>query len=203
MKILNKIKTSLRNLNSVSGIIAVCIALLGYLIAYLLYPAQKYHIGYFGSELGVGPGGVYFSLGLIFSGYFFLKFISYLKKVINIGKVNIKRENWIFISAKISVIAYSLLGVFPGISDNPVIFMIHGILVFMCYSFGFFFIFFLSAFFSQSPKFLKFHAYIGYFIAFGILTFLFSWISVIQWIFTLTYFVWIAYIAGYMLYKKM
>ncbi|MFW9948793.1 MAG: hypothetical protein ACFFKA_01540 [Candidatus Thorarchaeota archaeon] len=202
MKIYNQVIEKLIGLNSISGLVAVFIALTGYLIGYLLYPAQNYNIGYMGSELGIGPGGIFFNLGIILSGFFFFLFINYLEKVITRDEVNRKWRRSTTNLAKVSVFTYSLLGVFPGLNNNLLIFIIHGILVFVCYTSAFFFILMISIYFYRNSNFLKLQAYIGFFIALEIFIFLFSWSSIVQWIFTLTYFAWIAFIAGFMWIKK-
>ena len=201
MRFFRQIKRKLVTLISISGLIASFIALSGYLISYLLYPAQKYNLGFMGSELGVGRGGIFFNLGLIISGIFFFLFIIHLDNIMIKAETKKNKGKWTIILAKISAITYSLIGVFPSIHDNLFMLLTHGILVFICYSTAFFFTLFLSLFIYDCSSFLRLQAYIGFFIAFAILTFLFSWISYIQWIFTLTFFAWIAFIDGYIRFK--
>jgi hypothetical protein len=201
MRFVSQIKRKLTSLISISGLIATFIALSGYLISYLLYPAQKYNIGFMGSELGVGRGGIFFNLGLIVSGIFFFLFIIHLDNIINKEETKEIKGKWTIFLAKISAITYSLIGVFPSKHDNLFMLLIHGTLVFICYVTAFFFTLLLSLFFYNRSSFLRLQAYIGFFIAFAILTFLFSWISYIQWIFTLTFFAWIAFINGYLRFR--
>ena len=199
-----RLKTSLFKFipGPVYGVISVIVGALGYLISYLLYPPQLFYIGYYGSALGIGPGGIFFNLGLIISGILFYPFYLYLDDMLRREKVNEDLRKLTFVLVTISCIWFIFIGVFPGDPDNIFLFYAHGISALICYSSLSGYMIFLNQFFFKNPNFWTIHSYLGWIIAGMVGIFLFTWNPVLQWIFTIAYFIWLTYIPINLLVKK-
>ena len=185
------------------GIIAVVICLSGYLIAYLMYPPSNYSVFLFGSELGIGVGGLIFNICIIVSGIFFLLFYIYLNDLFIKFEVGPKLRQISFIFTIFSTTFFILIGFFPGDPGNIVIFYIHGTAAYFCYLTAVVYIFCLNYIYLKYLSFPKFHVYVGFTISGLIAIFLFVWTPVLQWIFTLPFYAWALYTPSYILYKKL
>ena len=58
-----------KNYGSIFGILSVSVGVIGDLIALYLFPGYSIFSNMI-SELGVGPGGIFFNIGVFFSGNF-------------------------------------------------------------------------------------------------------------------------------------
>jgi hypothetical protein len=183
------------------GLASVFFALSGILIAFFSFPGFSILL-YDVSYLAIGPLGLFFDLGLIFSGILAIPFNFYMIIVIEDKKIKPRLKKYALSLSIMSSITLSLIGFFPVLIENIIILFIHGILALLtflgvtiyCILFGYFFII--------NEKFSNFHAILSFFVS-GIFIFYFTnrW-SLIEWIGILSIMIWITYNSITTLIKK-
>ena len=82
------------------GLLSVVIGLLGDFLSFLLYP--NYNLTLMVSDLGTGPGAIFFNLGTILSGIFALLFYIYLGPHLKVGNINSRIQKIAMIFAVLS-----------------------------------------------------------------------------------------------------
>lgn len=183
------------------GLLSVLISITGDFIALLMFPEYsmfQYDISY----LAIGPGGIFFNIGLIFSGLMAIPFNIYLGKVVSGNNVNESIRKKTVIISIVACIAISLVGSFPVHLENQVILIIHAFLAF---------VFFLSTtivfilygyLFIKNEKFSKAQAYISFVIAGILIIYMIFRSSILEWISMFGIMLGIILIALYTLYKR-
>jgi len=159
----------------VYGLLSVAVAIFLSVLALLLNP---HYIPFKGmvSELGVGPGGIFFNLGLIFSGIIAIPFFISFGRTLNCEGVNDEklRKSAITFSI-ISCISMSLIGCFPAVQEDGIMLYIHGICTSICWFSGFIFITLFSILFLRLKEFSKLHAFSGFLVAGVFALVLYTW----------------------------
>ena len=199
---LNNIVQNIFNLipGPVFGILSVIIGLLGDFLAILFFP--DYNLSLMISKLGIGPGGIFFNLGIILSGLFAMPFYVYFWRVLQNKKINNYLLNGALSSALFSCVFFILLGVFPSNDSELTILYLHGIFSTLCFFSALIYFILFNIVLLKSSKFLKLHTYIGFSQATIIILFLFTWNPITEWLMTIGLIVWILSISVYMLYKQ-
>jgi len=186
---------------SVYGISSVVIGLLFSTIALILFPNYNFLLNMI-SELGVGPGGIFFNLGLILAGILAIPFFIYFGRVLRSNNTSDSLEKSAVITSIISCVSFSLIGCFPSIQNNNIILFFHGTFTLINWICEILYLTFFSILILKNSKFLKLQAFHG-FIGIGIIIFnLFTWWPITEWAVAFIITSWILVNAMYILYKK-
>jgi hypothetical protein len=182
------------------GILSVIIGLLGDFLALLFFP--EYNLTLMISKLGIGPGGIFFNVGTILSGFFALLFYLYLGRVIKEDNPNEYLRKAAIISAITSCFFFMLIGVFPSVEGNQLLIILHGNSASISFITGLIYFLLFNIIILRNKNFLRIHVYIGFTEACFILIFLFTWNPILEWIMTFGIIIWILFIASYLLYLR-
>ncbi len=183
------------------GLLSAIAGIGGDIIAISLFP--NFDLSYMISDLGTGPGAIFFNIGTILSGVFalltYLHIVEILKneninhpKVLKIGKV----------FAINSCVFFVLIGVVPSVRSNIVLFAVHGAIALISLLSGVIYLSCFSYLFFKSKKFSGFVGYLPLIAVSCIAPFLFSWHPITEWIMTVGITFWVIAISIYMLYHK-
>ncbi len=184
------------------GLLSAFVGIAGDFIAILLFP--NFNISYMISDLGTGPGAIFFNIGAFLSGVFALLIYLHIVKIFeneNINHPKIIKIGKVF--AINSCVFFALIGVIPSVRSNIILFVFHGAVALISLISG---IIYLSAFsylFFKSEKFSGLVGYLPLMTVSCIIPFLFSWHPITEWIMTIGITFWIVAISIYMLYRKM
>lgn len=195
------------------GLLSITVGVLGDIIAYLMFPGYNF-LTMAVSTLCLGPGGVFFNIGNIFSGIFALIFVNSLIRTFNEEQINTKLKKIAIVCANISCISFIVLGVFCG--SNIVIQYLHGTAALTSWGFGVCYITFYSILILKDPKYSKNLAFFGFIVSFILalliiffflylipfLRFLVIILPTLEWINTISVILWYFLISTYMIYKK-
>jgi len=184
------------------GLLSAFAGIGGDIIAISLFP--DFDLGYMISDLGTGPGAIYFNIGTFLSGVFalltYLHIVEILKneninhpKVLKIGKV----------FAINSCVFFALIGVIPSVRSNIILFVVHGAIALISLLSGVIYLSSFSYLFFKSEKFSGLVGYLPLIAVSCIVPFLFSWHPITEWIMTFGITFWVVAISIYMLYHKM
>lgn len=183
------------------GIISVLVGFTCNVVAYTFYPAYDFTRNAV-SDLGTGPGGIFFNIGLILSGLLSIPFSIYIGKSF---KINDKNQNLIRLSTGIAIIAsfsMMMVGFFPAI-NNEIIYFLHGTWAYIAFLGGATYCFLFGFLMLKDDRFLNFQGYLGLLVALIFIWFLITFWAIAEWavivgimIFTLTN-------ALIMIYKKL
>ena len=171
------------------GLFSIIIGLLGDFLSYLMYP--NYNLTLMVSDLGTGPGAIFFSLGTIFSGIFALLFYIYLGRNLKVDKKDTRIYKLAMILAILSCIFFIFIGIFPSTRSNFVLFALHGTTAMICWICGIGFLSLFGILFYKSDKFLKIHSFTSFAVALIEILFLFTWVPIIEWIMVFAISFWI------------
>ncbi|MHA1335720.1 MAG: DUF998 domain-containing protein [Promethearchaeota archaeon] len=187
---------------SVFCLISIFVGITGDIISAIMYPGYNITKNMI-SDLGTGPGAPFFNTCVIIAGIFAIPFLIYLGQILlNYNSENKKLAKTGIISATISSIALSLIGVFPAYKDNFIIFLIHGIIASICYITASIYIISFCVLIRKDERFNNIFGYTGYIIGVFFIITLFTWIPLIQWITNICIILWLFFLAIYMYYKK-
>ena len=181
------------------GLLSVVSIILGELLAFLLFPGYNIFDNMI-SDLGVGKGGVFFNLGLLISGILIIPYYVHLAKSFQGENINENLRKYALLAAVISCITYALLGVFPAIEENIIIFYTHGILATISIACGLGYLLLYSILMYKAQNYSKVQAYHGFLVAAIYATFLMFWIPVVEWVLNLAILTWIIANSVYILY---
>jgi hypothetical protein len=183
------------------GFLSILIGYLGDIIAILLFPG--YDLTYMISALGIGPGAIYFNGGMIISGIFaFIFYVNFTRVLREECREYKKLFKFARITVLNSCVFFILIGFFPGIPSNTVLFNLHGFCAMISW---FSAIAYLSSFAFLFMKIQSLNSIYSYFAiaAVGsIIIFLLTWIPIIEWVMTIILSLWIILIAVYMMIRK-
>jgi hypothetical membrane protein len=204
MDIINNITEKLLNFmpGGLYGIFSVIIGLSGDILAMAYFPGYSI-IENMASDLGTGESGIFFNLGMIFSGLVAMPFYIYLSKILKTETTNENVRRYFLYFSIISCITFSLVGVFPSIESFYLIFFLHGLCALISWMSAIIYLILFSYLILIDPRFSKFKAYLGLVPASTIVIFLFTWLPIIEWSISVTITIWIIVIASYVLYKKL
>ena len=184
------------------GLLSAFVGIAGDIIAILLFP--NFDLSYMISDLGTSPGAIYFNIGTFLSGVFAL--LTYLHIVEILENENINRPKVLRIGKVFAInscVFFALIGVFPSVRSNILLFTVHGAVALISLLSG---IIYLSAFsylFFKSEKFSGLVGYLPLIAVICIVPFLFSWHPITEWIMTFGITFWVVAISIYMLYHKL
>jgi len=185
----------------VYGILSVAIEILLCLIALILTPHYIF-FNHMISELGVGPGGIFFNLGLIFSGIIAIPFFISLGRTLNCEGINENLRKITTIISLISCVSTSLIGCFPAIYNNKIIFSLHGTFTFISWLCGLIFLILFSINILKVNIFSKIQAYLGFVVAGVYALVLCTWWPITEYALIFAVSIWIVINASYILYHK-
>jgi hypothetical protein len=198
----------------VFGLLSITIGILGDIIAYLMFPGYNF-LTMAVSTLCLGPGGIYFNIGNIFSGFFALIFVNSLIRTFNDEDSNFKLKKTANICANISCISFIILGVFCG--SNIVVQYLHGTSAITSWIFGYSYITLYNILMIKDNNYSNKLAIFGFFITFPLLLLMiFFFLHLIpiltapliiilpplEWINTISVITWYFSVSSYMIYKK-
>ena len=184
------------------GILSLIARISGDLLAYLLFPGYSIFDNMV-SDLGVGPGGIFFSLGLIISGIVCIPFYIALARSLKSDEINEKMIKVGLIFFYISDITYILLGFFPSIENNYIIYATHGILAVISWLTGIVYLILFSKLMLKNHKYSKFPAYSGFCLVGFMILFLSTWLPIFEWLMTFAFIIWLIIISSYMIYHRL
>jgi len=174
----------------------------GDIIAISLTP--YFDLSYMISDLGTGPGAIYFNIGTFLSGVFAILTYLHIVEILeneNINHPKVLRIGKVF--AINSCVFFALIGVIPSVRSNIILFAAHGAVALISLISG---VIYLSAFsylFFKSEKFSGLVGYLPLIAVSCIIPFLFSWHPITEWIMTSGITFWVVAISIYMLYRKL
>lgn len=183
------------------GILSVFIRLMGDFIAIIFTPNYNM-IDDLISDLGVGPGAIFFSLGLIISGIVSIPFYISLRNIFKIEEINENLRKTAIVFSGISIITYILLAFFPSDPNNMLVFVMHGVIGLISWLTAAGYLALYSYMTIRYKESSKFQGYFGYCVVGTVILFIFTWIPITEWIFTFGVMSWIIVISISMIYDK-
>ena len=184
------------------GILSVIIRISGDFIAFLFFPEYNM-INNMVSDLGVGPGGIFFSLGLIISGIISIPFYVALARSLQSEGVNEKMRKTGLIFFYISDITYIMIGFFPSVEKIYLIYLAHGVFAIISWLTAIIYLVIFSKLMKKDRKFSALPSYSGYLLIIVMIIFLCTWLPIIEWVMTFTFIIWVLLISSYMIYHKL
>jgi len=184
------------------GILSVIIRISGDFIAFLFFPEYNM-INNMVSDLGVGPGGIFFSLGLIISGIISIPFYVALARSLQSEGVNEKMRKTGLIFFYISDITYIMMGFFPSVEKIYLIYLAHGVFAIISWLTAIIYLVIFSKLMKKDGKFSALPSYSGYLLIIVMIIFLCTWLPIIEWVMTFTFIIWVLLISSYMIYHKL
>ncbi len=184
------------------GLLSALAGIAGDVIAISLFP--DFDLSYMISDLGTGPGAIFFNIGTILSGVFALLTYLYIVEILeneNINHPNVLKIGKVF--AINSCVFFALIGVIPSIRSNIVLFAVHGAVALISLLSGVIYLSCFSYLFFKSEKFSGFVGYLPLIAISCIAPFLFSWHPITEWIMTVGITFWVVAVSIYMLYHKL
>lgn len=172
------------------GLLSIIIGLLGDFLAYIVYP--DYNLNLMVSNLGTGPGALYFNLGIILSGLFTILFYLYLGPYLRFNGINKKAYNTAMLLAVLSCVFFIFIGIFPSLRNNIALIVLHGGSAMLSWIFGIGYKSLFSYFIYKNDNFHKIHCYSGLAVVIIEIIFLFTWIPIIEWIMVFAITFWIS-----------
>ena len=184
------------------GLLSAIVGIAGDIIAILLFP--DFDLSYMISDLGTSPGAIYFNIGTFLSGVFAL--LTYLRIVEILENENINHPKVLRIGKVFAInscVFFALIGVFPSVRSNILLFAVHGAVALISLVSGIIYLSSFSYLFFKSEQFSGLVGYLPLITVSCIVPFLFSWHPITEWIMTFGITIWIILISIYMLYHKM
>ena len=183
------------------GIISVLIRLTGDITAMIFTPNYNM-IDDLISDLGIGPGALFFSLGLIISGIVSIPFYISLKKIFGVEEINENLRKMAIVFSSISIITYVLLGFFPSDPNNILIFVLHGVIGLISWVTGAGYLALYSYMTIRYKESSRYLGYFGYCVVGTVILFIFTWVPITEWCMTFGIMLWIIVISISMIYDK-
>ena len=183
------------------GIVSVLIRLIGDFTAILNTPNYNMAEDLI-SDLGVGPGAIFFSLGLIISGIVSIPFYISLKNVFGIEEINENLRKMAIAFSGISIITYILLAFFPSDPNNTLVFIMHGVIGLISWLTGAGYLTLYSYMTIKYKRSSRFLGYFGYCVVGTVILFIFTWVPVTEWIMTFSIMSWIIVLSLSLIYDK-
>ncbi|MBY9011363.1 MAG: hypothetical protein KGD70_03205 [Candidatus Lokiarchaeota archaeon] len=184
------------------GLLSALVGITGDIIAILLFP--NFNLNFMLSDLGTGPGAVYFNIGTFLSGVFAL--LTYLHIIETLESENINHPKVLRIGKVFAInscVFFAFIGVVPSVRSNIILFVIHGGIALISLLSGIIYLSCFSYLFFKSENFSRLIGYLPLMTVGFIVPFLFSWHPITEWIMTIGITFWVVTISIYMLYNKM
>ncbi|TFF69070.1 MAG: DUF998 domain-containing protein [Promethearchaeota archaeon] len=183
------------------GLLSVFFAFTGILISFVSFPGYNL-LFYDVSYLATGPLGIFFDLGLIFSGIVAIPFHYYMNILIIHENIEPRWRKFTLSLSLMSSITLSLIGFFPVLTESIIILIIHGILALLTFIGITIYCFLYGIFFIKIAKFPFLNAILSFLVS-AIFIFYFTnrW-SLVEWIGVGSIMIWIAYNAIFSLVNK-
>ena len=195
------------------GILSISLALIGDILAYLLFPGYDFTKRAV-SSLCKGPGGIFFQVGTVLSGIFAILFVIYIGGTFSETEINEKESKTALFFALISCVSLIILGAFCG--SDPTIALIHGVFAVISWISGICYITLFNILMLRDLKYSKFLAYIGFSVSISlssmVIMFFLYYIPGLQniviilplweWINTFAMIFWYSAVSTYLLIKK-
>ena len=144
------------------------------------------------SDLGAGPGALFFNGGLILSGIIGLPFAIYINLSLKTEDSFIEFFRKIsMVVAIVSCISLSLIGCFPAVLGNDLLLGLHGISTATYWLCCFYNCVAYSIFILKVPNYPKNYAIFGFFVSGTFLLVLLTWLPITEWIMTISFNIWI------------
>ncbi len=183
------------------GLLSAIVGIAGDIIAISLTP--YFDLSYMISDLGTGPGAIYFNIGTFLSGFFAILTYLHIVEILeneNINHPKVLRIGKVF--AINSCVFFALIGVIPSVRSNIILFAAHGTVALISLISGVIYLSSFSYLFFKSEKFSGLVGYLPLIAVSCIVPFLFSWHPITEWIMTVGITFWVVVISIYMLYHK-
>jgi len=183
------------------GLLSAIVGIAGDIIAISLTP--YFDLSYMISDLGTGPGAIYFNIGTFLSGFFAILTYLHIVEILeneNINHPKVLRIGKVF--AINSCVFFALIGVIPSVRSNIIPFAAHGTVALISLISGVIYLSSFSYLFFKSEKFSGLVGYLPLIAVSCIVPFLFSWHPITEWIMTVGITFWVVVISIYMLYHK-
>jgi len=183
------------------GLLSALAGISGDIIAILLFP--NFDLKYMISDLGTGPGAIFFNIGTILSGVFAL--MTYLHIVEILENENINHPRVLRIGKAFAInscVFFALIGIIPSVRSNIVLFAVHGAIALISLISGIIYLSCFSYLFFKSEKFSGIVGYLPLIAVMCIAPFLLSWHPITEWIMTIGITFWIIAISLFMLNHK-
>jgi hypothetical protein len=195
------------------GLLSILFGIIGDTLAYIFFPGYD-PLRSAVSTLCKGPGGLFFQLGTVLSGFFAVFFVISLSLSFNENEVSKKFNRLTLYFALISCTAFIGLGVFCG--SNPIIALIHGIFAVASWLTGIIYITSFTLLMLKDSQYSKLLVYIGFSVVFILFSMLFIFflhffpelrflmiiLPSLEWLNTISLIIWYIIISSYMIYKK-
>ncbi len=184
------------------GLLSAIVGIAGDIIAISLSP--DFDLSYMISDLGTGPGALYFNIGTFLSGVFAL--LTYLHIVEILEKENLNHPKVLRIGKVFAInscLFFASIGVIPSVRSNIILFALHGAVALISLISGVIYLSSFSYLFFKSEKFSGLVGYLPLIAVSCIVPFLFSWHPITEWVMTFGITFWVVAISIYMLYRKM
>ena len=163
------------------GLLSVIVGVCGDILAASQFPGYSIFSNMI-SELGTGPGAIYFNVGVLLAGLLAVPYVIYLGKITseneNVNKLLLKIA---IIASVISSLTLASIGLVPAIIDNFAILFLHGTIAAICYITAAAYLFIYGGFMLKDERFLNVFSYIAFINAILFLMVVFSWLPLIQW----------------------
>ncbi|MFX0071837.1 MAG: DUF998 domain-containing protein [Candidatus Hermodarchaeota archaeon] len=184
------------------GLLSALIRFSGDFLALLLFPDYDFTKNMI-SDLGVGPGAIFFSLGLILSGLVCIPFyVEFVRALENEG-VYEKTRKYSLVLFYIANTAYIMIAIFPSNPSYYLIFLIHGIFALIWILATIIYLFLFTFLMEKNKKFTKLPIYVSIQLLGCLFLFLFTWVPIFEWMLSLAFFVWFISISSYLIYHKL
>ncbi|NVM45991.1 MAG: hypothetical protein HWN79_13830 [Candidatus Lokiarchaeota archaeon] len=184
------------------GFLSAAVGIAGDIIAISLFP--NFSLRYMISDLGTGPGAIYFNIGTFLSGIFALIAYLYIIEILENENLNHPRVLRIGKAFAInSCLFFALIGIVPSVRSNIILFALHGGVALISLISGVIYLSSFSFLFFKSEKFTGLVGYLPLIAVIFLTPFLFSWHPITEWLMTFGITFWIVAISIYMLYHKM
>ncbi|TFG05951.1 MAG: DUF998 domain-containing protein [Promethearchaeota archaeon] len=172
------------------GILSVMIRLIGDFIAFLFFPGYNM-IDNMVSDLGIGPGGIFFSLGLIISGIVSIPFYVAVIRSFEVEENRNKMKKFALAVYYISNMTYIMIGFFPSDESNYPIFFLHGTLAIICWLTAVAYLLLFSKLMMMDDKYNSLNSCSGIILIGFLIVFLFTWVPIIEWLMTFAFMAWL------------
>ena len=204
---MEKLKTHILKLyNSIPapifGLLSAIVGISGDIIAISLFP--NFDLRYMISDLGTGPGAIYFNIGTFLSGIFAL--LTYLHIIEIFENENLNHPRALRIGKAFAInscLFFALIGFVPSVRSNIILYVLHGGVALISLISGVIYLSSFSYLFFKSEKFTGLVGYLPLIAVISIAPFLLSWHPITEWLMTFGITFWIVAISIYMLYHKM
>jgi hypothetical protein len=183
------------------GLLSVVIIIIGDIVAYMSFSGYNFFKNMI-SDLGIGPGGIFFNLSVIISGIIILPYYIHLAKYFSGEKMLNKLRRYALVTSIISCLTFSSLGFFPALKTNIIIYYIHGTLATISVASGLGYLLLFSTLMLKAKNFSKAQAYHGFIVAAFYFSFLMTWNPFLEWIMNFAIISWITINSLYMLFHN-